>query len=95
MTGLQDHIPASHELIRSRHVARSKPRDVYPDLNDPELAEAWHSLQLHWLATCPGYREEIKERVSAAAKKAETLSKKFDKQYEDRDYLGQEIEGCG
>jgi hypothetical protein len=60
-----------------------------------ELKDAYHSLQLHWLAAYPEYRRLLRERVSAAARKAESLSNQIDKYYEDKDYLGQELEGCG
>lgn len=72
------------------------PKPVTPDIAaDAELAAAWHSLQLHWLATVPGYRDEVKQRVTIAARRAEAFSKKLDRQYENVDYLGQEVEGCG
>ena len=32
----------------------------------PELAQAWHSLQLHWLRTVPSYRAEVQARVLEA-----------------------------
>jgi hypothetical protein len=63
--------------------------------DDPELAAAWRSLQLHWLATIPGYRDEIKQRVAVAARRAETISRKIERQYENVDYLGREVDGCG
>jgi hypothetical protein len=62
---------------------------------DPELAAKWRETQLHWLATVPGYRAQIRERVSEAARKAEARSRKMDRQYEEIDYLGREVEGCG
>lgn len=40
-------------------------RALRPDAT-PELADAWHSLQLHWLQSVPGYREEIQARVLQA-----------------------------
>lgn len=68
----------------------------YPDIdNDPELSAAYHSLQLHWLKTVPGYKELIKKRVSEAAKEAEKMSQRIDRFHEDHDYLGREIDGCG
>lgn len=65
-----------------------------PEINgNAELESAWHSLQLHWLATVPGYREEIKQRVAAAARQAEKKSNRQMRQ--DKDLLGREVEGCG
>lgn len=29
----------------------------------PELADAWHALQLHWLAHVPGYREQVQAKL--------------------------------
>jgi len=52
-------------------------------------------LTLYWLRHYPAYREVIKDRVSAAAKSAEKLSRRIDDQYKDVDYLGREVEGCG
>jgi hypothetical protein len=60
-----------------------------------ELKEAYHSLQLHWLREYPEYRRVLRERVSLAARKAENRSKRVDREHEDVDYLGKEVEGCG
>ena len=66
-----------------------------PPALDGELKEAFRSLQLHWLAQYPEYRKLIRERLSAAAKKAESRSNRIDREHEDVDYLGKEVEGCG
>lgn len=67
--------------------------------SDPALAAAWRECQMHWLATVPGYREEIRQRVSKAAREAEArtrLIESRDKAYRrDVDNLGREVEGCG
>lgn len=88
------HFRRSTLHTQALHVERTSRRRS-PAPETPELAAAWHSLQLHWLATTPGYREEVRRRVSEAARRAEARSRKFDRQYEDRDYLGREVEGCG
>jgi hypothetical protein len=80
----------------TRHKSRLEKEATLPDIkNDPELARAWHSLQLHWLSTVPGYREEIRQRVSAAAKVADTKARKMEKNYKPVDLLGRDIDGCG
>jgi len=87
---------ANHEHTKRLHEQRMNGNGVSPpDLEDPELAAAYHSLQLHWLRTVPGYKDLIRERVSEAAKRAERLSNRIDAQYEERDFLGREVEGCG
>jgi hypothetical protein len=55
-------------------VAESSPE---PDAT-PELAEAWSSLQLHWLSTIPGYRELIKRRVDEAARAREKRTRRVE-----------------
>ena len=47
-------------------------------VRDADLVRAWHALQLHWLASVPGYREEIRARVSEAAKQAEMRTRKIE-----------------
>lgn len=87
---------------RRRHEERlSAP--TYPELDDPELAAAWRSLQLHWLRSVPGYREEIRERVSKEARRIEHRARRIEGYQEaggelphfDVDRLGPEVEGCG
>lgn len=90
-------VPRTTEHIRARHEARL--REVrLPDLDSPELAKAWHALQLHWLASVPGYRAEIRERVAEAARRAErrarTIERRQARAY-DVDKLGREVDGCG
>lgn len=81
--------------VEKNHRGRLE-RPSYPDLDgDPELAAAYRSLQLHWLATIPEYRDLIKQRVSDAAKLAEKRSRRIDASHVDVDYLGREVEGCG
>lgn len=64
--------------IRERHEARlATERPPSPD-ETPELESAWRSLQLHWLATVPGYRDEVKRRVSEAAKRADRKARRFE-----------------
>lgn len=63
---------------RKLHVERNK-RNRYPEIqDDPELAAAYHSLQLHWLASVPGYREAIKQKLSEAAIAAERRAMKIE-----------------
>lgn len=70
---------------RRRHIQRLKEElDIH---SDPELSAAWHNLQLHWLSSVPGYREEIKQRVSIAAKRAQLYQNKLDNYYAKIDYL--------
>lgn len=87
----RDHVERLHRERNGNHSNGSGD----PDLDDPELRAAWRSLQLHWLAAYPDYREEIRQRVSEAAKRAEKMSRKIDREHEDVDYLGKEVEGCG
>jgi hypothetical protein len=71
-------------------------RTEHPDPPiEGELKDAHHALQLYWLAEYPEYRKLIRERVSQAARKAEQRSNRIDKEHENVDYLGREIEGCG
>lgn len=85
MPGKQGKPLGPNGYTRQRHKQRLT---IEPDIKDnPELEAAWHNLQLYWLSTVPGYREEIKERVSKAAKRAENLSNKLDRQYEQVDYI--------
>ena len=80
-------------LHRERWERANQPASA-PD-DDPALAEAYRSLQLHWLRTMPGYKALIRQRVAEAAREAEVKSRRFDRYYEDHDYLGREVEGCG
>lgn len=90
------HAARTERLLRAPAVPPQIVDKALPEIAaDPELAAAWRDCTLHWLATCPSYREEIRQRVSEAAKRAEKLSRKFDQQYEPVDYLGREVEGCG
>lgn len=82
------------ELIKDLEEVSLLPGPPYFD-GDKELQDAWHSLQLHWLHSIPGYREEIRSRVSAVAIKADILAKKIETGHKDVDYLGMEVEGCG
>jgi len=72
---------------------------VPPDVrSDPELRSAYHSLQLHWLSTVPGYRALVKERVSDARKRQRDTDERIYRgflQRRDVDNLGRETEGCG
>ena len=52
--------------------------DVPAPDSTPELAAAWRELQLHWLATEPEYRAEVKQRVSDAAKRADARARKIE-----------------
>jgi len=90
-------VPRSSARIRERHEARANGAR-YPEI-DEELAAAWHSLQLHWLRSVPGYREEVRQRVAEAARHAERRARWIETgqrvYMKDVDLLGQEIEGCG
>lgn len=51
-----------------------------PDIeSDPELRAAYWSLQLYLLRSVPGYREEVRARVSDAARRAEARANKMDR----------------
>lgn len=56
---------AAYAYIQRRHVERLR-EAAYPDLREPELARAWRSLQLHWLASVPEYREEVRAKIASA-----------------------------
>jgi len=48
-------------------ILRSSPRpvDSAPPLDaTPEIAAAWRELQLYWLRTVPGLREELRMRIN-------------------------------
>ena len=47
----------------------------------PELAAAWKELQLYWLRTVPGLRDELRQRVSERARAIEERSRRFDFAY--------------
>ena len=62
---------------RKRH--RERMERPYPKIeDDPELSAAYHSLQLHWLQTMPGYREALKQKLSEAAIEAERTAKRVE-----------------
>jgi len=86
-------VPRDLSHTRARHAERllAASRIPAPD-ESPELAKAWHSLQLHWLATDSAYRERVRQRVSEAARAAE---KRLNGNLRDVDRLGREVEGCG
>ena len=86
-------VPRDLSHTRARHAERllAATRIPAPD-ESPELAKAWHSLQLHWLATDQIYRERVRQRVSEAARLAE---RKLNRNLRDVDHLGREVEGCG
>lgn len=77
---------ALSRLLRRRGVP-IRPRNVFA-FDDREQV-------LNWLRAYPEYRETIRQRVSEAAKRAELKSQRLDRAYEDRDYLGRDIDGCG
>jgi hypothetical protein len=56
---------ANHAHTRRLHERRAG-RDGKHDLREPELAAAYHSLQLHWLKTVPGYRALVQAKVEEA-----------------------------
>ena len=81
---------------------RRRNQDLVPELADPELAQAWRSLQLHWLRTLPGYRELIRARVSEARKqqylrdkRVEAARDRYLNEHPFGDELGREIDPCG
>jgi hypothetical protein len=77
-------------------VHRKRVKAYIPKVDEtPELASAWHSLQLHWLDSIPGYREEIKQRVAVAAKQAEKRLNRTYRQMPDLNNLDNEIDPCG
>jgi hypothetical protein len=97
MSGIKGYHPS--EQAQRLHMERLA-RDPHqaPDLNrDPELRAAWHSLQLHWLQSMPGYREQVRQRVAQAAREAQRRDERLDRHLPrlDHDDLGPEIEGCG
>jgi hypothetical protein len=61
---------AGHERQRQRHVerlARAANGGAGPPLDaTPELADAWHRLQLHWVGVIPGYRECVRLKLTVA-----------------------------
>jgi hypothetical protein len=82
----------TRDYTKERHVERldGKPTP------DPEDLPEWFDLQLHWLHTVPGYREEVKRRVSAARKQQMMRDNKILRsEWGDVDHLGREVEGCG
>lgn len=48
-----------------------------------------------WFQTIPGYREEIRRRVDAAARAAAPRWARIERAHADRDYLGRDPDGCG
>jgi hypothetical protein len=55
-------------LRRERHrerMERLNPPAPEP-IDDELLAQAEHSLQLHWLATVPGYRDAVRAKLHAS-----------------------------
>lgn len=97
MTDLRrsDHRTATLAYSRRRHEQRLGFDGNGHAVSDEALARAWRDLQLAWLAEYPAYRARLRERVSAAARRAEILSTKIDRSHADVDYLGRSIEGCG
>lgn len=80
------------------HEERNGQHDLPPDIKaDPDLASAWHSLQLYWLRTEDGYRELVKEKVSEARKRERLRDARLLRQEwrPDVDLLGRDVEGCG
>jgi hypothetical protein len=63
---LRDHVPATNALTRSRHAERLGDSTIPKPDATPELAAAWHSLQLHWLRSTPGYRRLVQLKVAEA-----------------------------
>ncbi len=87
---------------RRLHAERSESVPAQPGPPDfdghAELASAWRSLQLEWLRTLPGYREQLRQRVSEARLRARQADLRRERGYRSRsdvDELGREIEGCG
>jgi hypothetical protein len=78
---------------RLHRVRAETPR--YPDMEDPELAAAYRSLQLEWLRQYPEYKELIKQRLHEAAKRSNKLMERIERDYKEVDHLGREIDGCG
>ncbi len=66
-------------------------------VTEAQLVSAYRSLQLHWLAHLPGYRETIKARVSAERKRRARIEQRMERHLPraDVDRLGREIDGCG
>ena len=91
-------VPRELAHLRRRHEARLAVVHEPPDVDaDAELASAWHALQMHWLASVPGYRAEIRERVAEAARHAERRARAVERRQQrvDVDELGREVDGCG
>lgn len=83
-------------FVNRTHKNRYRKRQTRAKHRPPPLSQSdLHSLQLQWLHTLPGYREAIRARVSAAARRAEAYSNRLDRHYQDVDYLGREVDGCG
>lgn len=84
----------TRDFTKERHVERLVNGKSLPD---PEALPEWFDLQLHWLRTVPGYREEVKRRVSEARRRQMMLDKKIlgRAEWKDVDKLGREVEGCG
>lgn len=63
-------VPRELSAVRRRHELRCTTLR-FPDLKEQPLADAWRALQLHWLRTVPGYRDELRTRVAHVARETE------------------------
>ena len=86
---------------QERHRAGQTLASIAAELGVSYQAVAYHvgrqdrDVTLEWLRTVPAYRNLIRCRVAEAARRAEALSNRIDRQYVGVDYLGREVEGCG
>lgn len=79
---------AANRAQREAHATRTRER--YWNNRTIRREEA-----LDWLRDLPGYRELIRQRLSAAAKTADQRARRIERDHADVDYIGREIEGCG
>lgn len=70
---------STESTAQRRHRERLEAPKAAPSPTEtPELASAYRSLQLHWLSTVPGYREEIRRRINEAARARERRTRRVE-----------------
>ena len=63
---LHDFTAETTEHSRRIHERRVGGWDIPDPQGTPELAAAYRSLQLHWIDSIPGYREQVQAKVAEA-----------------------------